>query len=124
MTLGARLVKAREKAGLNQKQLAELLKVTPSRLNYWEKDKREPDIFMIKEISSILKISADYLIGNEAPLITYSESFYTLEEQEYIKKYRILDRHGKKIVDIILDEEYNRCTYIGDETEVDNDPLI
>ena len=39
-TLGKRLVKIRKEKGLTQKRLAELLDITPTRLNYWEKDKR------------------------------------------------------------------------------------
>ena len=34
----------------------------------------------------------------------------TLQEQNYIKKYRVLDEHGKDMVDTVLDKEYKRCT--------------
>ena len=34
-----RLINAREKKNLTQKQLAEKLGITPTRLNYWEKAK-------------------------------------------------------------------------------------
>ncbi len=64
MTFGERLVKSREAAGYNQKQLAEALGITPTRLNYWEKDKRQPDVEMIKALSMALNVSADYLIDN------------------------------------------------------------
>lgn len=64
MTFGEKITKAREDMNLNQRQLAVLLDVTPTRLNYWEKDKREPDVEMIKKLSSVLQVSADYLIGN------------------------------------------------------------
>lgn len=62
-TLGKRLVKIRKEKGLTQKRLAELLDITPTRLNYWEKDKREPDISMIKKISEVLQIDPNFLIG-------------------------------------------------------------
>ncbi len=58
-----RLVEARLNKNLTQKRLAELLEVTPTRLNYWEKGKREPDVAMIKKISGALNVSADYLMG-------------------------------------------------------------
>ena len=48
-TFGKRLVSARNKLNLSQKDLAEKLGITPTRLNYYEKDKREPDISMIKK---------------------------------------------------------------------------
>ena len=107
MDFGDRLIKAREKNGLNQKELAQLLGITPTRLNYWEKNKREPDVFMIKKLASELKVSADYLIGNTVTKNRVTESF-TSEEKTHIKKYRTLDEHGKKAVDCILNVEYER----------------
>lgn len=60
---GKRLVIAREKMGFTQKKLAELLDITPTRLNYWEKDKREPDFFMFTKIINILNADANELLG-------------------------------------------------------------
>lgn len=34
------------------------------------------------------------------------------EELDHIKKYRVLDTHGKKVVDHVLDDEYDRMTRI------------
>ena len=62
-TFGKRLVAARKKLNLTQKELADRLGITPTRLNYWEKDKREPDVHMIKRISNILSVDPNYLIG-------------------------------------------------------------
>lgn len=69
MTLGERLVFYRNQAGYNQKQLAEKLNILPTRLNYWEKDKREPDVEMIKALAEALNVSSDKLldIKNESP---------------------------------------------------------
>ncbi len=41
----------------------------------------------------------------------------TKKEIEHIVKLRQLDTHGTKIVNFVLDEEYNRCTYIAEEDE-------
>ena len=64
MTFGERIVFYRGKKNINQKQLAQILGITPTRLNYWEKDKRQPDVAMIKAISEALDVSPDILIGN------------------------------------------------------------
>ena len=64
-TFGERLKNERERQGYNQKQFAELLGITPTRLNYWEKDKREPDVFNIRNILKVLDIDSDYLLGIE-----------------------------------------------------------
>ena len=63
-TFGKRLVYARNKKEYSQKQLAELMGITPTRVNYWEKDKREPDILMLKKLSELLGVDSDFLIGN------------------------------------------------------------
>lgn len=60
---GKRLVEARERKGYNQKQFAEILGITPTRLNYWEKDKREPDFFMFSKIITLLEEDANKLLG-------------------------------------------------------------
>lgn len=66
MTFGERLLDCMRKAGCNQKQLAEKLEITPVRLNYWIKDKRQPDIPCIKRLAAVLDVSSDYLIGNNS----------------------------------------------------------
>ena len=108
MNFGNRLVEARNQAGLSQKRLAEILEITPSRLNYWEKNKREPDVSMIKKIATTLHVSADYLIGNEVQKVPLSFEM-SPAEQEHIKKYHTLDRYGKEMVDSILDREFDYC---------------
>lgn len=62
-TFGEKLVTLRESKGLTQKKLAELLDITPTRLNYWEKDKRQPDIVLVKKIASVLDIPVSYLMN-------------------------------------------------------------
>lgn len=74
MTFGERIVFYRSQKNINQKQLAQILGITPTRLNYWEKDKRQPDVSMIKAISEALEVSPDILIGNAT------------DESEQIKK--------------------------------------
>lgn len=66
MTFGERLSKCIKDAGYTQKQLADMIGITPVRLNYWIKDKRQPDIPMIKGLASALNVSSDYLIGNSS----------------------------------------------------------
>ena len=120
MTFGNRLKQARENKGYNQKQFAERLGVTPTRLNYWEKDKREPDVAIIKQIAQSLDVSSDWLIGNN---IISSEIELTAAEKQHIKKYRTLDEYGKKAVDDLLENEYARCTEVIDEPKVITLPM-
>ena len=63
MTFGQRLVYSRQRRGYNQKRFAEALGITATRLNYWEKDKRQPDVLMIRRILEVLHVSGDWLLG-------------------------------------------------------------
>lgn len=105
MTFGERLVKARKEIGLNQKQFAERMGITTTRLNYWEKDKRQPDVEMIKALASALDVSADYLIGNENNAPAYSAEALSVAEQ-----FDSLDEHGQRVVLAVLDAEVERLT--------------
>ena len=62
MTFGERLAMYIERAGMKQKDLAEAIGVTPTRLNYWVKDKREPDVFHIKALAQALGVTGDDLL--------------------------------------------------------------
>lgn len=75
MTFGERIVFYRSKKNINQKQLAQILNITPTRLNYWEKDKRQPDVAMIKSLSEALEVSPDVLIGNAPEDIEPTKKF-------------------------------------------------
>lgn len=106
-TFGQRLVASRERINLSQRELAERLGITPTRLNYWEKDKREPAIEMIKLIAQVLDLDTNYLIGHQpqnkkAPL-------YSSEAEKLAHDYDTLDSYGKNIVRLVLDAEKIRC---------------
>ena len=106
MTFGERIVQARENKGLNQKQLAELLEISPTRLNYWEKDKREPDVPMIWKLIETLDVSGDWLIGHDdSPIPVSSDKNFlaTQSEIDHIQKYRRLTDNGRATVDNVID---------------------
>lgn len=65
MTLGERIVFYREKKGLTQKALAAQMGITATRLNYWEKDKREPDVAMINKLCEVLGADANVMVGRK-----------------------------------------------------------
>jgi len=111
-SFGTRLVKSRENKNLNQKELAKLLGISPTRLNYWEKDKREPDVAMIKSISRILCVSANYLIGlcehqnqtaaNSHPP-TQENIDLTPEEIMFLHAFRNADDGARQVVRYTLE---------------------
>ena len=111
MTIGEKIVQARQQQGLSQKQLAEKLEITAARLNYWEKDKRFPPIDMLNKLIELLSIDANFLLGrdNKKNNELCSNKHLLPEEFEHIKKYRTLDKYGKEMVSSALDIEFKRC---------------
>lgn len=88
ITFGSRLTHYRKEAGYTQKSFADALGITPTRLNYWEKDKREPDIPMLKRMLELLNIEADILIfgyNRNKTLSGYNK--LNLEGQSKVKIY-------------------------------------
>lgn len=102
MTFGEKIRNARKIKGLTQKQLADKIGAKHNSISDWENDKNKPDPDTIELICGILEMTPNYLL----------DRVYDCEtspfELDIIKKYRSLDEHGKRIVDLILNEEYNR----------------
>ncbi len=106
VSFGDRLVEARTKQGLSQKRMAELLEITPTRLNYWEKNKREPDVEMIKKISALLKTDPNYLLGVDDNF--RMRELLTPKEKTLINSYRSLSDTGKLFVESAINLELER----------------
>ena len=65
MTLGERLKDYRQREGLSQEQLAEILCVSRQAITKWENDKGVPDIDNLIAVSKMLGISLDELVMGE-----------------------------------------------------------
>lgn len=62
---------------------------------------------VVTKICNELGIEVEPLIDGVICKKQYSERL-NLEELQYIKKYRALNEHGKKMVDYVLNEEYEQ----------------
>lgn len=68
-TLGKRIRKYRKAAGMTMKELALKLDLSEQAISQYERDKREPNILILKDISRVLKINiTDLLILDTDPL--------------------------------------------------------
>ena len=109
MTFGQRIAHYRKASGLAQNKLAKILGVTPTAVNYWEHDKREPDVDTVNKLCKILNVDGDTLLGRNT--VPFSDTF-TRQEIELIKQYRRLDDSGRKIVDELVSHELDRIDTI------------
>lgn len=104
MTFPEQLKAARTAAGRTQADLASALGVDKTTYCGYETGRRQPDINKLRQLIAVLDISADQLLGTEG----YGS--VTPEELERLRMYRLLDVHGRELVDMILDKEYDRMT--------------
>ena len=107
MAFNDRLKEARIANGLTQKQLAEKLGIAGTTVTGYEKGNSEPNVNTIGKIMEVLRVDANFLWQDEMKELSTKD--FSISEIKIIKKYRKLDTHGKKIVDMVLDEEAARC---------------
>lgn len=119
-----RLIITRKQHGISQKCLAETLEITPTRLNFWEKGKREPDISMIFKLADTLKVSADYLIGLvDNPNERYNPSgkkadTLAADEEQLLDNYNKLNPTGKDKVQDYTEDLTDNEKYTAPESEL------
>ena len=61
--VGKRIKLARELAGLTQEKLAEIIGVSRTAVVRWESGETDPTIDHLIEMTKVLKVSADFLLG-------------------------------------------------------------
>lgn len=77
--LGERISALRRAKGLNQKQLAEKLNISPSTIGMYEQGRREPSLALIVELAEILSVSTDFLLTGH-PATPAAEDSATLQQ--------------------------------------------
>lgn len=112
--LNIRIKNARKKANLTQKDVYEKLNIAQSTYSSWEIGKAEPDADTITKLCYIFEIAPNDFMEweNESELINFT---VTRPEQNHIKKYRVLDEHGKETVDVVLEKEHERIIRLEQE---------
>lgn len=96
MSFGERLAALRDSKSLTQNELAQLTKISRSRLSLYETNKREPDLQTIKQLASFFNVTIDYLLGNSSISTTQPAPFkieptspqLSPDELALIEKYR------------------------------------
>lgn len=102
MSFPEKLKAARAAAGLTQAQMAARMGLDKSSYCGYETGRRQPDLQKLRQIAGLLQISLDALLE------TGSSGQATPKELAALRKYRMLDLHGKELVELVLDKEYAR----------------
>jgi len=112
--IGKTLKKFRSEAKMSVKQISEILvehgfKATESTIYSWENNNSQPTpgaLLTMCKAYGVSDVLSSFGYDGFAPdeVIEPTES-----ELKIIEKYRFLDSHGKEMVDIVIDKEYDRC---------------
>lgn len=108
MGIGKRIKEARKAIHMTQEELASILGVTKGAVANYENETSHPKEPIMYKMFDALQVDANYLFQDVIDL-PGERNDVTLAEYEHIEKYRGLDDHGKKVIDFLLDEEYDRC---------------
>ena len=105
MSVGSRIRELRENKGLSRNELANLLGVTVGAISNYENEVSSPKEPILFKIMDVLNCDANYLFQDAFDMPTMKNSV-SVDEYEIVKKYRILDDHGREMVDFTLEKEY------------------
>lgn len=122
MSIGNRIMELRKLKGLSRSDLADMLGVTVGAVSNYENGVSSPKEPILFKLIEVLNCDANYLFQDVVTL-PKKVNDVSLKEFEHIKKYRLLDKHGKEMVNIVLDKEteriLNKSTKIK-KTNMDN----
>ena len=65
--VGALLLRLRREKGLTQRQLAEQMHLSDRTISKWERGRGAPDISLLQQLSGILGVNIEGLLGGELP---------------------------------------------------------
>ncbi|MEW6608132.1 MAG: helix-turn-helix transcriptional regulator [bacterium] len=88
--IGERLKKLRMNAKLTQKDVADIMNVTPQTISKWELDLSEPNMDMLKELSALYGVKVDDLLDPYKTTPYENQSNYKVKEISLYLMYVIL----------------------------------
>ena len=106
MSLGPRLAKLREDAGLTQSALARKVRTSQSAISQIEAGERNPSYGMIQQLAEALGVTPAYLVGADVETLTP-------EEEYHFRQYRSLPEEARRELEQFA--AYLRSRYTPDE---------
>lgn len=111
MGIGDKLRKRRQELQITRNQLAEKIHVTPSAIANYENGISYPKPDILISLIMALEVDANYLyqdyLSNNKLQVLYGQVLSPAEE-DAVSKYRVLTDQSKRLVRMIIDEEYAR----------------
>lgn len=87
--LGERLQKLRKERGLSQKEVANILEISPAVISNYESSGRTPSVEVLLSLAKLYRCSTDYLLGFEkyTPVNTLDVSALTTEQIRLLQSF-------------------------------------
>lgn len=117
------LKRLREQSNLTADQVGLLVGKSGKTVNAWENNRGQPDAEILMQLCDIYNVD-DILAEFRDDIRAIDTNAFTTEEKEHIKKYRLLDQHGQKAVDSVLNIEYERCSNSGGNNNLVEIPYV
>lgn len=110
MSIGSRIKERREELQITQVELAKMVGVSKGSIGNYESGVSAPNEKILYKLFTALNCDANYLYQDDMQILLSENEFkIKSSEKATIKKYRTLDEYGKKAVDDLIDNEYERC---------------
>ena len=100
ISIGQRIVEAREMLGLTQTEFGKILGVAKQTLANWEHGMSLPDVIMLAHIAAVCGMKVDDFLNSP---ITDSGDGITEHERRVIKKLRISKPSTQQAIEILLE---------------------
>lgn len=113
MTLGSKIREYRIARGYTQAQMADKLGMTEANFSSYERDKSTPPISKLIELSLILNVSIDYLLGK-----TNTPKNAEITSEDYADGYDIENNGLQKIIDAIEQLKTNQKGLTPEESNL------
>lgn len=106
--LGDRLKEMRIKRGLTQPDLSRATGISKATISNYELGRSTPDMRSLALLMDALDVDANYIMQDEIAEYTKIKTGMTSDEALLLRTYRSLDYFGKRIVNLVANEEAMR----------------
>lgn len=97
-----RLRELRNSRKLSQQELADLLGISKSSVNMYERGEREPGLDTLEAIADYFNVDMDYLTGKTSEIKTFDEMFNTERIADESKVYKAInDCFGEQTTELV-----------------------
>jgi len=123
--IAERLRLLRREKSMSKRDLVSRLPLNYSTYANYESGFREPNSEVLQLLARYYNVSLDYLLGvSENRKKAEEIAILNEDENDHIMKYRQLDNHGREVVDIILQKEVERVSFLTTRIETVKKPLV